>query len=67
MGWRGVSGRDRDVEDGDYLETCSHADLELLHGISDLHDDTGAFVAGAFGPECCHWWQVPVFGHKVDV
>jgi len=49
------------------LETSSLANFQMLDSLSNLNDDTSAFVTCTSSPELRHWWECPVIHHKVDV
>lgn len=49
------------------FETSSLANFQMLDSLSNLNDDTSAFVTCTPSPELGHWWQCPVIHHKVDI
>jgi hypothetical protein len=49
------------------FETSSLANFQMLDSLSNLNDDTSAFVTCTSSPECGHWWECPVIHHEVDI
>jgi hypothetical protein len=49
------------------FETSSLANFQMLDSLSNLNDDTSAFVTCTSSPELGHWWECPIIHHEVDI